>query len=86
MFQSNLSKTSRKGYKLKEQGNALKNIKFLYKAGGAVIKLFNNYSSITFAVKCKSIHGKGRPSDLAARLKKLIPKICSKDCQYYLHK
>ena len=38
---------------------ALKNIKLLYESLEAVIKLFNNYSSIASEAKYKAKHGKG---------------------------
>ena len=46
----------------------------LYDSREAVIKLFNGYSSIVSKAKYKTIHGEGRPSDLATWLKILTPK------------
>ena len=37
-------------------------------------KLLNDYSAIASEAKYKTIHGKGRPSDLATRLKILTTK------------
>ena len=56
MFKSNLNKVSTRRYK-SEKEKALKNIKLLYKSWEAVIKLFNEYSSIASEVKYKRIHG-----------------------------
>ena len=58
---------------------ALKNIKLLYKSRQAVIKLFNDYSSMVSVAKYKRIHGEGISSILArvARAAKVSdPKIC----------
>ena len=57
VFKSNLNETSRGRHKSKEQKSALENIKLLYKWQEAVVKLFNDYSSIVS--KYKSIHGEG---------------------------
>ena len=59
MFKSNLNEISRKRQELKEQKSALKNINLLYKSQEAVIKLFNDYSSIVSVTKHKSIYGEG---------------------------
>ena len=40
----------------------------------AVIKLFNDLSTIASEANYKTIHGKGIPSDLATHLKILTPK------------
>ena len=45
-FKSNLNKISKERFKSKEQNIALENIKLLYDSWQAVIKLFNDYSSI----------------------------------------
>ena len=66
MFQSNLNEISGGRHKSKEQKSALENFKLLYESREAVIKLFNNYSSIVSRAKYKPIHGEG--------LKILIPK------------
>ena len=44
---------------------ALENIKLLCKSKKVIIKLFNDYSSILFEAKYKTIHGKGISSMLA---------------------
>ena len=47
MFKSNLNEISRGGHKQEEQKSSLQSTKLLYKAREGVIKLFNDYSSIT---------------------------------------
>ena len=42
---------------MKDQQSALENIKLLYKSWGAVIKLFNDYSSFVFETKHKAKYG-----------------------------
>ena len=69
MFKSNLNETARREHKWKEQESALQNIKLLYKARKAVIKLFNDYRLIAF-----DSHGNRIPSELAIYLKILTPK------------
>ena len=59
IFKSNISKISRGSFKSEEQKMALKNIELLYESREAVIKLFNDYSSIVSATKHKAKHGKG---------------------------
>ena len=46
VFKSNLNKISRGRSKAEKQRMALENIKLLYESREAVIKLFNDYSSI----------------------------------------
>ena len=46
IFKSNLNEMSRRRFKSKEQISALENIKLIYESRQAVIKLFNDYSSI----------------------------------------
>ena len=46
VFKSNINKISKKRKKSDEKKLTLENIQFLYKSGQAVIKLFNEYSSI----------------------------------------
>ena len=46
VFKSNINKISKKRKKSDEKKMTLENIQFLYKSGQAVIKLFNEYSSI----------------------------------------
>ena len=74
IFKSNLSETVRGRYKSWNQDKTFENIKLLYKAQQTIFNLFNNYSTIASEAKYKAIHGKGRPSDLATRLKILTPK------------
>ena len=62
VFKSNLNEISRRRNKSEEQKIAFENIKLLCESREAVIKLFNNYSSIISEAKCKTIHGKGVPS------------------------
>ena len=62
MFKSNLNEISRGRYKSEEEKCALENIKLLYESQVAVAELFNDYSSIVFEDKYKTIHGKRIPS------------------------
>ena len=62
MFKSNLNKISRGRFKSEEEKCALENIKLLYESQVAVAELFNDYSSIVFEDKYKTIHGKRIPS------------------------
>ena len=55
MFKSNINKISRGRHKSEEQRSAIQNIKLFYESREAVIKLFNNYFSIAFDVKYKTI-------------------------------
>ena len=59
VFKSNLNEISRRRNKSEEQKIVFENIKLLYESREAVIKLFNDYSSIISEVKYKIIHGKG---------------------------
>ena len=54
-----MQEISRERYKSEEQKSALENIKLLYKSLEAIVKLFNDYPSITQEAKYKTIHGKG---------------------------
>ena len=74
IFKSNLNEISRGRFKSKEQKSALENIRFLYESRQAVIRLFNDCSSIASEAKDKVKYGEGRTSDLATRLKILSPK------------
>ena len=65
VFKSNLNKILRGRYRSEEQKKTLQNII------KAVIKLFNDYSSIASEAKYKETHGKGRSSMLAR-----IAKVC----------
>ena len=58
VFKSNLNEISRVTNKSEEQKMGLKKIKLLYESREAVIKLFNDYSSIVSEVKYKTIHEK----------------------------
>ena len=58
VFKSNLNEISRARNKSEEQKSAIENIKLLYEAREAFIKLFKDYSSIISEVKYKTIHGK----------------------------
>ena len=58
VFKSNLNEISRARNKSEEQKSAIENIKLLYGAREAFIKLFKDYSSIISEVKYKTIHGK----------------------------
>ena len=52
-FKLDLNERSRGWVKLEEQKSALENIELLYKSWEAVIKLFNDYSSIVSEDKDK---------------------------------
>ena len=52
-FKLDLKERSRGWFKLEEQKSALENIELLYKSWEAVIKLFNDYSSIVSEDKDK---------------------------------
>ena len=67
VFKSTLNEKSRGRYKSEEQKGALENIKLLYDLREAIIKLFNDYSSIASEAKYKTIHGKGI-SSMSARV------------------
>ena len=54
VFKPNLNETSRERYKSEEQKGALENIKLLYEPREAIIKLFNDYSSIASQDKYKT--------------------------------
>ena len=59
IFKSNLSKISRRRFKSKEQTSAFKNIKWLFESRHAVIRLFDDYSSITPEAKHKAKYVEG---------------------------
>ena len=61
-FELNINKISRGRYKSEWQKDLLENIKLLYHSREVVIKTFNNYYSIAFEAKYKTIHGKRIPS------------------------
>ena len=62
VFKSNLNEISRGRYKSEEHKSALEAIKLLYESREAVIKSFNDYSSLASEAKYKTIHEKGIPS------------------------
>ena len=72
IFKSSLSEISKGRFKSKEQISTLENIKLLYESRQAVIKLFNDYSSISFEAKHKVKKGKGlkilTPNQMVQRL------------------
>ena len=53
IFKSNLKKISKWRFKSKEGKSTLENIELLYESWQAVIKLFNDYSSILSEAKNK---------------------------------
>ena len=57
MFKSNLNEVSKGRFKSEERQSALKNIKLLYESREAVIKSFNDYSSIVSEAKYKAKYG-----------------------------
>ena len=76
VFQSNLNEISRGRYKSKEKRSALKNFRLLYESREAVIKLFNDYSSIVPEAKYKTIHAKRIPSMSASV-------VCGRAAKFY---
>ena len=54
VFKANLNEISKGRFQSEEQKSALKNIKLLYESQEAVIKLFNDYSSIASEAKYKA--------------------------------
>ena len=58
MLKSSINEKLRGKFKPEEQKNALENIKLLYESQEAVIRLFNNYSSIASKALYKSNYGK----------------------------
>ena len=78
MFKSNLNEILRGRYKSEEQKSALENIKLLYKSREAVIKLFNDSSSIISEAKYRTIHEKEIPSMSAC-----VAKVSN--CKFYDH-
>ena len=58
VFKSNLNEISRARNKSEKQKSAIENIKLLYEAREAFIKLSKDYFSIISEVKYKTIHGK----------------------------
>ena len=59
IFKSNLNEISKGRFKSKEQKSAFENIKLLYESRQAVIKLFNECSSIASEAKRKITNGEG---------------------------
>ena len=59
IFKLNLNKISEGRFKSEEEKNKFENNKLLYKSQEAVIKLFNDYSSIVSEAKYKSMYGEG---------------------------
>ena len=59
VFKSNLNEILRRRYKSEEQKSALESIRWFYESREAVIKLFNDYSSIVSEVKYTPIDGEG---------------------------
>ena len=74
MYKSNLNEIVSGRSKSKDQENALENMKLLWEAQEAVIKLFINYSRILAKAKYKTIHVKGSLLGLETCLKILTPK------------
>ena len=58
LFKSNLNEISRGRNKSEEQKMSLEKIKFLYESREAVIKLFDDYSSIVSGAKYKTNYWK----------------------------
>ena len=59
IFKSNLNEISKGRFKSKEQKSVLENIKLLCESRQAVIKLFNEYSSIVSEAKHKVKYEEG---------------------------
>ena len=73
VFKLNLNEISRGRHKSKEQKSALENIKLFYESREAVIKSFNDCSSIVSEAKCKSIHGEGHKISTPKRMLERLP-------------
>ena len=58
-FKQNLNEISKVKFKWKEQKGILKDIELLYKSQKAVIKIFNDNSSVTSEAKYKLKYGSG---------------------------
>ena len=84
IFKSNLNEILKGKFKSKEQESALEIIRLLYKSQ-AVIKFFDDCSSIVFEAAYKSIHRKGIPS-MSACIPHKIPKQMLQDCHYLFYK
>ena len=82
IFKSNLNKISKARFKSIEQKRALENIKLLYESRQAVIKLFNDYSSIASEAKHKVKYGEGlkilNPKQMLQRLPIALPQVRSR--------
>ena len=65
----------------KSNKNALENIKFFYESWEAVIKLFNDCSSIVFETEYKSNHVEGlkilSPKQILQSLPRALPQVKS---------
>ena len=83
VFKSNLNEISSERYSSEEQKSALENIKLLYKWREAVIKLFNDCSSIESETKYKAIHRKGVQSMSTRIARGRVAKVY--DCKASYH-
>ena len=83
IFKSNLNEISRGRVKLKEQKSAMGYIKLLYESRQAVIKLFNDYSSVASEAKQKAKYREGlkilTPKQMLQRLPIALEQIKAGD-------
>ena len=79
IFKSNLNEISRGKVKSKEQKSAMGYIKLLYESRQAVIKLFNDYSSVASEAKQKAKYREGlkilTPKQMLQRLPIVLEQI-----------
>ena len=90
VFKSNLNEISRGRHKSEEKKRAFGNTKLLYESREAVIKLFNDYSSIASEAKYKSIHGEGlkilTPKQMRQRLPIALAQVkAGNTCENFLN-
>ena len=80
VFRSNPNKIVRWKYKSKQQEKSIQNIKLLYEALKAVIKLFNHSYSIASAAKCIVYHRKWRQfmeKDVVSNASRITNSTCT---------
>ena len=79
------------GAQIRRAKKCNKSVEMFFKARKKVIKLYHDYSSIAFEVKCKSIHGKGlkilTPRKMQPRLLIALPQVkAGNTCENLLNK
>ena len=78
MFKLNLNEISRKGYASNKQKHTLTNIDFFCKSRKAIIKLFNDHSSIMSEARYKASHEIALPGTLVRLAKASLTVLISK--------